>query len=77
MLIVSFVLCLYYKANQISESKQLNRSKATSHFFEKVKRKSEGDFGNSSDDENTRSNEMKLKFQREQRTRIQFFRKIH
>ena len=50
--------------------------------------KNEDDFGNSNGDKNTRSSEMKSKFQREQRTRIiflmlrkkaeyQIFRKIH
>ena len=67
--IVLFVLCLFHNADQISESKQLNRSKATSHFFAEVKRKSEDDFGNITGDENARSSEMKSKFQREQRTR--------
>ena len=43
-------------------------------FFEEVKRKNEDDFRNSSGDKNTRSSEMKSKFQREQRTRIPFQR---
>ena len=67
MPIVLFVLYLFYKAGQISEPKQLNRSKTTSYFLEEVKRKSEDDFGNSIGDKNTRSSEMKSKFQREQR----------
>ena len=39
---------------------------------EEVKRKSEDDCGNSIGDKNTRSSEMKSKFQREPRTRIVF-----
>ena len=61
-----------YPRTKLSQSKQLNRSKVTSHFLEEFKRKSEDDFGNSIGDENTRSNEMKSRFQREQRTRIVF-----
>ena len=54
MPIVLFVLCLFHKANEISESKQLNRSKATSHFLEEVKRKGENDFRNIIGDKYTR-----------------------
>ena len=73
--IVLFVLCFFHKADQISESKHLNRSKANSHFLEQVKRKSEDDFGNSIGNKNTRSSEMKSKFQREQRIRRIAFQK--
>ena len=69
---VLFVLCLFHKADQISESNHLNRSKDNSHFLEEVKRKSEDDFGNSIGNKNTRSSEMESKFQREQRIRIVF-----
>ena len=55
-----------YPWTKLSQSKQLNRSKATSNFLE-VKRKSEDDFGNSIGDKNTRSSEMKRKFQIEQK----------
>ena len=72
MPIVLFVLCLFHKADQISESKYLNRSKANSHFFRGSKRKSEDDFGKSIGNKNTRSSEIKSKFQREQRIRIVF-----
>ena len=72
MPIALFVLCLFHKADQISESKHLNRSKDNPHFLEEVKRKSEDDFGNSIGNKNTRSSEMKSKFQREQRIRIVF-----
>ena len=58
MHIVLFVLCLFHKTDQISESNHLNRSKANSHFLEEFKRKSEDDFGNSI------GNKMKSKFQR-------------
>ena len=61
-----------YPRTKLSQSKQLNRSKVTSHFLEEFKQKIEDDFGNSIGDENTRSNEMKSRFQREQRTRIVF-----
>ena len=59
-----FFLCLFRKADQISELKELNRSKVISHFLEQpiYKRKSEYDFGNSIGDKNTRSSEMKSKF---------------
>ena len=60
-----------YPRRNLSQSKQLKRSKATSIFLQ-VKRKGENDFGNSIGDKNTRSSEMKSKFQREQRTRIVF-----
>ena len=41
-------------------------------FLEEVKRKSEDDFGNTIGNKNTRSSEVKSKFQREQGTRIVF-----
>ena len=41
-------------------------------FLEEVKRKSENNFGNSIGDKDTRSSEMKSKFQSEQRTKIVF-----
>ena len=44
LLIVLFVLYLFPKADQFSESNQLNRGKATSHFLENLKRKSEDNF---------------------------------
>ena len=40
--------------------------------MKEVKRKSEDDFGNSTGNKNTRSSEMKSKFQRERRIRIVF-----
>ena len=61
-----------YPGTKLSQSKQLNRSKITSNFLEEFKWKSEDDFGNSIGDENTGSSEMKSRFQREQRTRIDF-----
>ena len=60
-----------YPRTKLSQSKQLKTSKATSNFLE-VKWKGEDDLGNSIGDKNTRSSKMKLKFQREQRTRIVF-----
>ena len=65
-------IMLYYPRTKLSHSKQLNRSKATSHFLQEVKQKSEDDFGNSIGDKNTWSSEMKSKFQREQPTRMLF-----
>ena len=70
MLKTPIMLC--YPRTKLSHSKQLNRSKATSHFLQEVKRKSEDDFGNSIGDKNTWSSEMKSKFQREQPTRMLF-----
>ena len=61
-----------YPKTKLWQSKKLNRSKLTSHFLEEVKRKSEDDFGNIIGDKKTRSSEMKLRFQREQRTGIVF-----
>lgn len=55
-----FVLCLFFKEDQLSESKQLNRSIATSHFLEELKRKSKDSFGNSSGNESTRSSEIEI-----------------
>ena len=46
-------IMLYYPRTKLSHSKQLNRSKATSHFLQEVKQKSEDDFGNSIGDKNT------------------------
>ena len=60
-----------YPRTKLWQSKQLKTSKATSNFLE-VKWKGEDDLGNSIGDKNTRSSKMKLKFQREQRTRIVF-----
>ena len=60
-----------YPRRNLSQSKQLKRSKATSIFLQ-VKRKGENDFGNSIGDKNTRSSEMKSKFQREQKIRMVF-----
>ena len=71
MAIVLFVLYLFHKADQISKSKHLNRSKSNSHFLEEVKRKSEDDFGNSIGNKNTRSSEMKSKFQRKNKNNFQ------
>ena len=68
LLIVLFVLRLLFKADSFLESKQLSRSKATSHFFEELKRKCEDNLGNSSDDESTRNSE--IEFHRAIRTRI-------
>ena len=53
LLIVLFILCLFFKVNQFSESKHLNKSKATSHFLEELKSKSGDNFGNSGDNEST------------------------
>ena len=65
------VLYLFPEAYKFSESKQLNRSEATSHFFwEELNRKGEDNFGNSSG--NKKIEVVKSKFQREQRTRTVF-----
>ena len=63
---------LSYPRTKLSQSKQLNRSKVTPHFLEVVKWKSEDDFENNIGGKNTRSSEMKSKFQRETRARIVF-----
>ena len=83
LLIFLLVLYLFYKADQFSESKLLNRSKATSKFLEELKRKSEDCFGNSREDESTRCKEIetsstKNKFlMQKSKKNPQIFRKFH
>ena len=63
---------LSHPRTKLSQSKQLNRNKATSHFLKELNWKSEDDFGNSIGDKNTGSSEMKSTFQREKRAKIVF-----
>ena len=58
--IVLFILCLFFKVDQFSESKQLNKSKATSHFLEEIKRKSGDNFGKSGDNESASISEFEI-----------------
>ena len=79
---------LSHPRTKLSQSKQLIRNKATSHFLKELNWKSEDDFGHSIGDKYTRSSKMKSTFQREktakivfeskkERRKYQIFRQIH